>query len=235
MAEDKKGFLLYADQKELFDQLPNDKAGELIKHIMAYVNDENPISEDLIINLAFTPIKTQLKRDLKRYEGTKQSKSLSGKEGNLKRWNVDLYNDYKNGKHSLIEAEVIAKSRKVSVCDSSESHRVAKIAVNDTDTVIDNVKDKVTVIDKETKPKIPKEFSEAVRDCFINCLDFFPDHYKPKNQKIADQWMDTIHKLNTIEQIPFESIEAITKWAREGWWSKNFQSLLKLRKKIVMV
>ena len=85
--------------------------------------------------------------------------------------------------------------------------------------------------EEKPKPKIPKEFSEAVRDCFVNCLDFFPDHYKPKNKKITDQWMDTIHKLNTIEQIPFESIEAITKWAREGWWSKNFQSLLKLRKK----
>ena len=67
MAEDKKGFILYADQKELFNQLPNDKAGELIKHIFAYVNDENPITEDLIINMAFTPIKQQFKRDLEKH------------------------------------------------------------------------------------------------------------------------------------------------------------------------
>jgi hypothetical protein len=53
MAKDKKGFILYADQKALFDQLPNEKAGELIKFIFSYVNDENPISEDLIINLAY--------------------------------------------------------------------------------------------------------------------------------------------------------------------------------------
>jgi len=86
-------------------------------------------------------------------------------------------------------------------------------------------------IENESSKNSEKEFSEAVRDCFVNCLDFFPEHYKPKNQKITNQWMDTIHKLNTIEQIPFDSIEAITKWAREGWWSKNFQSLLKLRKK----
>jgi hypothetical protein len=61
MAKDKKGFILYADQKALFEQLPNEKAGELIKFIFAYVNDENPVTEDLIINLAFTPIKQQLK------------------------------------------------------------------------------------------------------------------------------------------------------------------------------
>jgi len=52
MAKDKKGFILYADQKAIFDQLPNDKAGELIKFILSYVNDENPETDDLIIKLA---------------------------------------------------------------------------------------------------------------------------------------------------------------------------------------
>jgi hypothetical protein len=86
MATDKKGFILYADQKALFDQLPNDKAGELIKFIFSYVNDENPISEDLIINLAFTPIQQQLKRDLIKYKETKESRSKAGKAGANKRW-----------------------------------------------------------------------------------------------------------------------------------------------------
>ena len=94
MAKDKKGFILYADQKELFEQLPNDKAGELIKFIMAYVNDENPITEDLIINLAFTPIKQQLKRDLQKFEQTKVSRSIAGKAGADKRWQ-NIANDSK--------------------------------------------------------------------------------------------------------------------------------------------
>jgi len=34
-------------KKALFDKLPNDKAGELIKHIFSYVNDENPEAIDL--------------------------------------------------------------------------------------------------------------------------------------------------------------------------------------------
>jgi hypothetical protein len=79
MATDKKGFILYADQKELFDQLPNDKAGELIKFIFAYVNDENPITEDLLVKLAFTPIKQQFKRDLKKWENTREGRSKAGK------------------------------------------------------------------------------------------------------------------------------------------------------------
>jgi hypothetical protein len=94
MAKDKKGFILYADQKELFDQLPNDKAGELIKFIMAYVNDEDPQTDDLIINLAFTPIKQQLKRDLEKFEKTKSNRSEAGKIGANKRWQ-SIANDSK--------------------------------------------------------------------------------------------------------------------------------------------
>ena len=79
MAEDKKGFILYADQKALFDKLPNDKAGELIKHIFSYVNDENPEAIDLLIEIAFEPIKQQLKRDLKKFESVKKQRSDAGK------------------------------------------------------------------------------------------------------------------------------------------------------------
>jgi hypothetical protein len=94
MAEDKKGFILYADQNALFNQLSNEKAGELIKFIFAYVNDENPISEDIIINLAFTPIKQQLKRDLVKFLEIKCKRSEAGKKGMAKRWQ-SITNDNK--------------------------------------------------------------------------------------------------------------------------------------------
>jgi len=79
MAENKQSFVLYADQYELFKKLPNEVAGELIKHIFAYVNDENPQSDNLIINIAFEPIKAQLKRDLKRWEQKIEARSRAGK------------------------------------------------------------------------------------------------------------------------------------------------------------
>ena len=94
MAINKKGFILYADQKALFDQLTNDKAGELIKFIFSYVNDENPTTEDLIINLAFTPIKQQLKRDLAKFNEIKEIRSKAGKIGMEKRWQ-SITNDNK--------------------------------------------------------------------------------------------------------------------------------------------
>ena len=51
MAEDKKGFVLYADQKLIFNDLTNEEAGILIKHIFSYVNDENPVLEDRLIDI----------------------------------------------------------------------------------------------------------------------------------------------------------------------------------------
>jgi hypothetical protein len=68
MAKDKKSFLLYCDQQGVFNKLPDEIAGKLIKHIFAYVNDENPPCDDLLLSIAFEPIQQSLKRDLKKYE-----------------------------------------------------------------------------------------------------------------------------------------------------------------------
>jgi hypothetical protein len=134
MAEDKKGFLLYADLIHTIEKMPNDKAGELFKHILLYVNNKNPIAEDLIIELTFEPIKQQLKRDLIKFEKSKDEKSLNGRVGNLKRWNIDLYNKFISNKLTIEEAEEISLNRKTSLCDKtnrSQSQTFANIAVND--------------------------------------------------------------------------------------------------------
>jgi hypothetical protein len=85
MAKDKKSFLLYCDTIHTVDKLSNEKAGELFKHILAYVNDMNPTTNDFIIELAFEPIKQSLKRDLIKYE----DKRLKNKENAYKRWHTD--------------------------------------------------------------------------------------------------------------------------------------------------
>lgn len=94
MAKDKKSFILYVDQKDLFNKLPDEIAGKLIKHIYAYVSDENPESEDLIVNIAFEPIKQQLKRDLKLFEEKRVKRSEAGLAGANKRWQT-IANDGK--------------------------------------------------------------------------------------------------------------------------------------------
>jgi hypothetical protein len=81
MAKDKKSFILYCDQQGVFNKLPDEIAGKLIKHIFAYVNDENPPCDDLLLTIAFEPIKTQLKRDLRKYEVYIDKQKENGAKG----------------------------------------------------------------------------------------------------------------------------------------------------------
>jgi hypothetical protein len=81
MAVNKKSFVLYTDQRSYFDKLNDQEAGQLIKHIFSYVNDENPNPVDRIIDLSFEPIKLQLKRDLIKYESISDRNKLNGKLG----------------------------------------------------------------------------------------------------------------------------------------------------------
>lgn len=79
MATDKKGFILYADLIHTVNQLPSATAGDLFKHILSYVNDESPVTKDILVNIAFEPIKQQLKRDLDKWSKTLEGKSRAGK------------------------------------------------------------------------------------------------------------------------------------------------------------
>jgi len=139
MAEDKKSFLLYADLIHTIEQMPKEDAGELFLHILKYVNDQNPTSDNLIVKLTFEPIKQQLKRDLKVWEQSKIEKSEAGILGNLKRWHNDLYLQVIDNQLSLSQASELVAQRQGAI------KNVANIAVtvNDTVTVNDIIVDEV--------------------------------------------------------------------------------------------
>jgi len=71
-----------------------------------------------------------------------------------------------------------------------------------------------------------------VLNCYYECIKFFPDHLVPTIGNPLMNWLDTIEKLNRIDKIPFGKIIEIVKLTREdAFWSKNFLSIPKLRKK----
>lgn len=84
MADGKKSFVLYTEIIHTVRKLSNEKAGELFKHILAYVNDEQPEANDILIEIAFEPIKQALKKDLIKWEETSSKKATSGSIGGLK-------------------------------------------------------------------------------------------------------------------------------------------------------
>jgi hypothetical protein len=85
MAINKKSFILYADLLHTFEGLEDSEAGELIKHMLRYVNDMDPVAPNKLIKIAFEPIKQQLKRDLVKWEGIKEKRSDAGKASADKR------------------------------------------------------------------------------------------------------------------------------------------------------
>lgn len=85
MADNKKSFVLYCDIIKTVEILPNETAGELFKHLLSYVNDEDPQTDNMLVKLAFEPIKQQLKRDLEKWEEIKVKRSEAGKSSAAKR------------------------------------------------------------------------------------------------------------------------------------------------------
>jgi len=152
MAENKKSFIAYADWKGMFEALPDEIAGKLIKHVFAYVNDENPITDNFIINALFEQIKSTLKRDLVKWESQREQRSLAGKISAERR-------STKSNERSTTVNETV-RNPTVSV----------NVSVNDNDTVNDKMIYKtinhlsITFSDFE---KLKKEFNEKdILDCF---------------------------------------------------------------------
>ena len=131
--ENKLSFILYCDLIKTVEKLPDDIAGRLFKTILQYVNDFNPEPTELILQIAFEPIKQQLKRDLKSWISGKQAKSEAGKKGMESRW--------KN--HN----KVITKITK----DNSVISEITEITVND----IVNVNETVKVNEKKINIDFP--------------------------------------------------------------------------------
>lgn len=124
MADNKKGFILYCDLIHTVEQLPNDKAGELFKHILRYVNDLNPITDDLLTKVTFEPIKQQLKRDLNKWNEKSIKRSEAGRLGG-----------FKSGE--------VRKQKEANEANASEMKQNEQVTDTVTDTVTVKVKCKV--------------------------------------------------------------------------------------------
>jgi hypothetical protein len=188
MAEDKKGFLLYADLIHTIEKMPNDKAGLLFKHILNYVNDLNPVTDDLIVELTFEPIKQQLKRDLLKYKETKIDKSNGGKLGNLKRWHKDLHDKVIKNELDINEAIEIANNRKTSHTDTMQSLPIGQIAVN--------VNDNVNVINNNIESIDYDVFLEFINTTFGRKFQLINNKVKNKYKSLLKQG----YKKNQIKQ-----------------------------------
>ena len=81
MAKDKASFVFYCDWIDTFKSLPKEDGYDLLIHILSYVNDEDPKTDNVLVNAVFQNIKNTLKRDLKKYETRANNSRENGKKG----------------------------------------------------------------------------------------------------------------------------------------------------------
>lgn len=173
MAKDKKSVLLYCDIIHTIEKMDNETAGIFFKHYLRYINDLNPITDNLIVDITFESIKQNLKRDLKKWEDKTDERSDSGKLGNLKRWHIDIYNRVISSEITLEEGvneSLIIANNHSAISD------IANVAV--TVTVTDTVKDNVNDIKRNTNTPPPS--SEEVEDFEVKESELTPT----KKQKL---------------------------------------------------
>ncbi len=138
MAKDKKSFILYSDLLKVVEKLPDDMAGKLFKIILRYVNDLEVNIDDLLLDIAFEPIKLQLKRDLVKFEEVKVKRSVAGKRS--------------------AELRALKKEQQTSTNPTSVES-VQQVSTNPTDSVNENDTVHVTVNDIDIKDKKKKSFN----------------------------------------------------------------------------
>lgn len=183
MADNKKSIVIYCDLIHTVESMEDDEAGKLFKHLLRYVNDLNPSIPDKLTQIAFEPIKQQLKRDLIKYESKKKQWSEAGKASAEKR------------STKINDRSTTVKKRST----------VSTVSVNDNVNVSDNV----SVINN----KIPseneflehckiilqhkyQEYEFSLKSKYQTWID---DGWKTGHGKKINNWKNTIN--NTIPHL----------------------------------
>lgn len=175
MADGKKSFILYCDQRGLFDKLSDEQAGRLIKHIFWYVSDENPVS-DFVTELAFESIKTQLKRDLKSWEAKQEQRKQAGiKSAEVRKQNSTTVNERSTKSNDRSVSSTVNGNVNVNVNVSSKED-VLIVWLHQNAPRVMKMKEPLTV---DEAVKLRKDFSkDLIKDIFLSM-----DNYEPLLKK----------------------------------------------------
>lgn len=190
----KDSFILYLEQKQIFEMLTDEEAGQLIKAIFEYEDTGQTVTLDRSLQIAFLPIKNILDRNKEKYE-----KVVERNKKNIeKRWNKE---DTKNttGKNG------IPKNTKNTDNDSEY----------DNDNEHDN--------DKKEKSKKRKtfddvfsenHFSNDLENTIKDFIDMRKTIKKPMTTKALELLIRNLKKLTNLED---EQIAILNQSIEHGW------------------
>ena len=190
----KDSFILYLEQKQIFEMLTDEESGQLIKAIFEYEDTGQIVSLDRQLQIAFLPIKNALDRNKEKYENVIER----NKKNIEKRWNKK---DTKNTTGKI----GIPKDTKNT--DNDNDH--------DSDNEYDN--------DKKEKSKKRKSFdevlaennfSEELQSTIRDFIDMRKTIKKPMTTKALELLLRNLEKLTNLEE---EKIAILNQSIEHGW------------------
>lgn len=196
----KDSFILYLEQKQIFEMLTNEEAGQLIKAIFEYEDTGQIVNLDRSLQIAFLPIKSALDRNKEKYENVVKR----NKRNIEKRWE-------KENTKNTTGKKGIQKNTK----NTDNEH--------DNDNERDNENDNEHDKDKEEKNKKRKtfddilaenHFTKELEDTIRDFIDMRKTIKKPMTSKALELLLRNLKKLTNLEE---EKIAILNQSIEHGW------------------
>jgi uncharacterized protein (DUF779 family) len=215
MAQGKKSFIIYTDSRGMVNKLSNERAGILFKTLFSYCDDENPICDDEVIDMAFEHFKNILKRDLIKYENIVERNRNNGKNGGRP----------KNPVGNLV---------------TEENPKEPKKADSDNDSDIIDINNKllseIEISDVEDNLKKYFEIAKNFQELFIqNLTEKSISAVTQKNAKFKN-YVTPIRLMIENNECTLQDLRDVWSYLsspKAEFWKKNILSTTKLREQIV--
>lgn len=196
----KDSFILYTEQREVFNSLTDEEAGKLIKEIFNYIETRQ---ENLtgMLKIAFIPIRQNLDRNTEKWEEIKNKRSEAGKLG------------------AEIKKQKQAKQANANFAKNKIANQAVNVNVNDNVNV--NVNDNVVEEVKEESDscvdglqKIIDFYNSNIGLITPYALELFQDYLKTMSDEVIIYAMKKSVEANkrTIQYIK----AILNSWEKQG-------------------
>lgn len=134
----KDSFILYLEQKEIFETLSDNEAGKLIKAIFEYESTGQSPKLNKTLNLVFIPIKNALDRNRLKYEAQVEKNRKNGKKGGRPKKAKESEKKQNNPSGFLGNPAKAKKADSDNDNDNDNEHDSDSDSVHDNDSVSDS-------------------------------------------------------------------------------------------------
>lgn len=178
MASGKKSFILYCDIIHTLNTLSDEEAGKLFKHVLAYVNDLNPQTDDRLLQIAFEPIKQALKRDLEKWIETSPDRSEKARIAGL--------------------ASAAARQLKATQVNSLVENELNQLKPTNSTVIVSDIVSENVIEDKKVTNKFVPDF-KTLPLWMVDPLKLWIKHKSEKKQGYKQTGLETL-----VEQLKKE-------------------------------